>query len=42
MIDPLGRDDGFRPGYGWSTDLLDPSAGVGLKFWPGFAAGFEF
>ncbi|MCA9684296.1 MAG: hypothetical protein KC457_19020, partial [Myxococcales bacterium] len=42
LVDPLGRDDGFRPGYDWSTNLVDPAVGVGVQFWPGFAVGFEF
>nr|WP_255216623.1 caspase family protein [Pseudenhygromyxa sp. WMMC2535] len=43
LIDPVGREAGFRPGYGWSQALLDESqAGAQIRIWPGFTAGFEF
>lgn len=41
LVDPLGRPDDFRPGYAWTTGSLE-SPQVGLRFWPGFALGFEF
>jgi hypothetical protein len=43
LVDPLGEGDGFRPGYSYGTLVADPAeASVGLRVWPGFAAGFEF
>jgi hypothetical protein len=39
----LSEDQEFRPGYKWATRVGDPNmTGVGVKIWPGFAAGFEF
>ena len=40
---PATETNNFRPGYGWSTRVADPSQdGFGARVWPGFSAGFQF
>jgi hypothetical protein len=43
LLDLAPTGDDFRPGYAWASDIGDPAQTVvGLKIWPGFAAGFQF
>jgi hypothetical protein len=43
MFDFVATEHDFRPGYEYATNIGDPSeTRLGVKIWPGFAAGFEF
>lgn len=43
LLDFAATSDDFQPGYAWANNIGDPAqTGLGLKIWPGFAAGFQF
>jgi Caspase domain len=43
LLDFAATSDDYQPGYAWANNIGDPAqTGLGLKIWPGFAAGFQF
>lgn len=43
LLDFTAASEDFQPGYAWANNIGDPAqTGLGLKVWPGFAAGFQF